>query len=90
VPIGAAYRGVRRPGRKSSRVYDPCYPCYCYGSGAGGNGRLTTMKPAHGWDGNGRGRVARLIGASVGPAGKVVEFMTRITVTGLMLEETAV
>ena len=25
-----------------------------------------------------------------GPAGKVVEFMTRITVTGLALEETAV
>ena len=30
--------GVRRPGRKISRVYDPYY---CYGSCAGGNGRLT-------------------------------------------------
>ncbi len=35
----------------------------------------------------------RLIGALDGPAGKVVEFVTRIiriTVTGLALEETAV
>ncbi len=40
-PVGAAYRGVRRPGRKSSRVCNPCYPCYCYGSCAGGDGRLT-------------------------------------------------
>jgi len=40
--------------------------------------------------GNGRGRLARLIEALDGPAGKVVEFAPRITVTGLALEETAV
>ncbi|MBP6471677.1 MAG: hypothetical protein KBE23_22425 [Chloroflexi bacterium] len=51
------------------------------------------MKPAQEWGGNGRGRLARLIGALDGPAGKVVEFatrVTRVTVTGLALEETAV
>jgi len=48
------------------------------------------MKPAHEWGGNGRGRLARLIGALDGPERKLLEFMTRITVTGLMLEETAV
>jgi len=48
------------------------------------------MKPTHEWIGNGRGRLARLIMALDGPAGKVVEFMTRVTVTGLALEETAV
>ena len=31
--------GVRRPGTKITRVYDPYY---CYGSGAGGDGRLTS------------------------------------------------
>jgi len=48
------------------------------------------MKPTHEWDGNGRGRLARLIGALDGPERKLVEFMTRITVTGLALAETAV
>ena len=40
--------------------------------------------------GNGRGRLAQLIGALGGPERKLLEFMTRITVTGLAVEETAV
>ena len=40
--------------------------------------------------GNGRGVAARLIGALDGPERKVVDFSTRITFTGLALEETAV
>ena len=40
--------------------------------------------------GNGRGLTARLIEALDDPERKLLEFMTRFTVTGLVLEETAV